>query len=91
MPTPLDNALHSKNLFLGFAALVTGVTAWSIWGQDMFPAQEEKPTGAPETWTKGQLKQWLSSRGVVVEESSTKDQLVAIVKTILDNPPKSNA
>ncbi|KXT00970.1 hypothetical protein AC578_8205, partial [Pseudocercospora eumusae] len=55
MPTPLDRALNSKNLFLGFTALVTAATAWSIWGQDMFP-KEPDPTGEPETWTDTEMR-----------------------------------
>ncbi|PYH36391.1 uncharacterized protein BO87DRAFT_374737 [Aspergillus neoniger CBS 115656] len=44
MPTPLDRALNSKNLFLGFAGMVTAAAAWAIWGGDMFPAEAD-PTG----------------------------------------------
>jgi hypothetical protein len=29
--------------FFAFAAVVAGVAAWSIWGQDLFPSQD--PTG----------------------------------------------
>lgn len=29
--------------FFAFAAVVAGVAAWSIWGQDIFPSQD--PTG----------------------------------------------
>ncbi|CAG8090566.1 unnamed protein product [Penicillium salamii] len=45
MPTPLDRALNSKNLFLGFAGMVTAVAAFSIWGSDVLPAQAD-PTGS---------------------------------------------
>lgn len=47
-------------MFLGFAALITGVTMYSIWGQDMFP-REEDPRGEPETWTADQMRRWLES------------------------------
>jgi hypothetical protein len=43
MPTPLDRATNQRGPFLAFAAIVTGVAAWSIWGQDMFPSSD--PTG----------------------------------------------
>lgn len=44
MPTALDRAMHSKNLFLGFAGMVTAAAAWAIWGSDIFPAESD-PTG----------------------------------------------
>ncbi|THV47541.1 hypothetical protein BGAL_0304g00130 [Botrytis galanthina] len=44
MPTPLDRALSSKNAVLAFTGIVTAAAAWSIWGTDMFP-KEEDPTG----------------------------------------------
>ncbi|KAB8203224.1 hypothetical protein BDV34DRAFT_227644 [Aspergillus parasiticus] len=44
MPTALDRAMHSKNLFLGFAGMVTAAAAWVIWGSDIFPAESD-PTG----------------------------------------------
>ncbi|KAJ4347470.1 hypothetical protein N0V95_005391 [Ascochyta clinopodiicola] len=43
MPTPLDRATSQRAPFFAFAALVTGVAAWSIWGQDLFPSSD--PTG----------------------------------------------
>ena len=33
--------------FFAFAAVVAGVAAWSIWGQDIFPSQD--PTGGTQT------------------------------------------
>ncbi|KAJ5090724.1 hypothetical protein N7532_009408 [Penicillium argentinense] len=53
MPTQLDRALNSKidgSKYLthptpGFAGMVTAVAAWSIWGTDVFPAEED-PTGS---------------------------------------------
>lgn len=50
----------SQNLFFGFAGLVSAATIWSIWGQDMFP-KEEDPKGEPETWTEEQMKRWLNN------------------------------
>jgi len=43
MPTALDRATNQRGPFLAFAAIVTGVAAWSIWGQDIFPNSD--PTG----------------------------------------------
>ena len=45
---------------MGFAAVVTGVAAWSIWGGDMFPAQAD-PTGEPEDWSEEDMRRWLNS------------------------------
>lgn len=45
---------------MGFAALVTGVAAWTIWGGDMFP-QAEDPKGEPEKWTDEEMRRWLRS------------------------------
>ncbi len=56
------NDLH-QNLFLGFAGIVTAVAAWSIWGQDMFPAQSD-PTGEPEKWTEDEMRRWLNAVSV---------------------------
>lgn len=47
-----------QNLFMGFAAIVTGVAAWSIWGGDIFPGAED-PKGAPESWTEEEMLRWL--------------------------------
>ncbi|CAG8929711.1 unnamed protein product [Penicillium salamii] len=58
MPTPLDRALNSKNLFLGFAGMVTAVAAFSIWGSDVLPAQAD-PTGNPDDWTLDDITRWL--------------------------------
>ncbi|KAK2766724.1 hypothetical protein FQN54_006038 [Arachnomyces sp. PD_36] len=60
MPTPLDRALNSKNLFIGFAGAVAAAAAWSIFGGDMFPAEPD-PTGKPEDWTAEELRRWLQA------------------------------
>ncbi|CAG5183375.1 uncharacterized protein ALTATR162_LOCUS10550 [Alternaria atra] len=57
MPTPIDRAVQQRGPFFAFAAVVAGVAAWSIWGQDIFPSQD--PTGDPETWTHDQCITWL--------------------------------
>jgi hypothetical protein len=50
----------SKNLFFGFAGVITAAAAWSIWGQDMFP-QLQDPKGDPQKWTEEEMRQWLNS------------------------------
>lgn len=52
-----------ENLFLGFAGIITAVSVWSIWGQDMFPAQED-PKGDPEKWTDDEMRRWLNAVGI---------------------------
>ncbi|KAG5288560.1 hypothetical protein I7I50_01866 [Histoplasma capsulatum G186AR] len=82
MPTPLDKALNSKNLFLGFAGIVTAAAVWSIWGGDMFPAEPD-PAGNPEDWTTEELRRWLSSRGLLPSSTASRDDLVERVKANL--------
>ncbi|EEQ88580.1 STE24 endopeptidase [Blastomyces dermatitidis ER-3] len=87
MPTPLDKALNSKNLFLGFAGLVTAAAAWTIWGGDMFPAEPD-PTGNPENWSIEELRRWLSSRGLLPSSTASREDLVERVKANLRHPRK---
>ncbi|KAI8308240.1 hypothetical protein K4K61_002853 [Colletotrichum sp. SAR11_59] len=60
MPTPLDNAMKSKNAVLAFGGLVTAVAVWAIYGGDMFPAGAD-PTGNPEEWTREEMRRWLAA------------------------------
>ncbi|KAE8452421.1 hypothetical protein EG329_000323 [Mollisiaceae sp. DMI_Dod_QoI] len=85
MPTPLDRALNSKNTFLAFTGIVTAVAAWSIWGQDMFP-KEGDPTGDPETWTREELRRWLSARNLHPNSKDTQEELLERVKANLRTP-----
>ncbi|GAB7357519.1 hypothetical protein MBLNU459_g0047t1 [Dothideomycetes sp. NU459] len=85
MPTPIDRALQSKNLFLGFAGVVTAVAAWSIFGGDMFP-QEADPKGEPESWSEDELKRWLNRRNLMAGSSATREELVARVRANLRAP-----
>jgi hypothetical protein len=39
--------------FFAFAAVVAGVAAWSIWGQDIFPSQD--PTGGMSLLISGDM------------------------------------
>ncbi|KAL2386456.1 hypothetical protein RJZ90_000593 [Blastomyces dermatitidis] len=82
MPTPLDKALNSKNLFLG---LVTAAAAWTIWGGDMFPAEPD-PTG--KNWSIEELRRWLSSRGLLPSSTASREDLVERVKANLRHPRK---
>ncbi|PGH18186.1 hypothetical protein AJ80_04573 [Polytolypa hystricis UAMH7299] len=89
MPTPLDKALHSKNLFLGFVGIVTAAAAWSIWGGEMFPSEPD-PTGVdPEDWTVDELRRWLKARGLLPSHRSSRKDLVERVKANMRPPPRS--
>ncbi|KAF7863910.1 hypothetical protein EAF04_006875 [Stromatinia cepivora] len=88
MPTPLDRALSSKNAVLAFTGIVTAAAAWSIWGTDMFP-KEEDPTGDPATWSREELRRWLAARDLHPQSKDTKEQLLERVKANLRVPRKS--
>ncbi|KAM0721679.1 hypothetical protein Q7P37_002604 [Cladosporium fusiforme] len=85
MPTPIDRAMNSKNLFFGFAGLVTAAAAWSIWGQDMFP-QREDPRGDPQTWSEEDLRLWLNSRDLQCTGKETREELLARVEANMRAP-----
>ena len=87
---------------MGFAALVTGVAAWSIWGGDMFP-QAEDPKGEPETWSEEDMKRWLNAvslldllsigqmadykqRNLMAGSTATREELLARVKANMRAP-----
>ncbi|KAJ5309011.1 hypothetical protein PENANT_c020G01470 [Penicillium antarcticum] len=90
MPTPLDKALNSKNLFLGFAGMVTAVAAISIWGGDVLPAQAD-PTGDPDNWTLDEITRWLRARGLLPNEKANREELLERVKANLRVPRRSAA
>ncbi|KAK4952186.1 hypothetical protein LTR10_010108 [Elasticomyces elasticus] len=85
MPTPIDKAMNSKNLFLGFAGLITAVSVWSIWGGDIFP-QAADPKGEPETWSEEDMKRWLNSRNLMAGSTATREELLARVKANMRAP-----
>ncbi|KAK0864305.1 hypothetical protein LTR57_007898 [Friedmanniomyces endolithicus] len=85
MPTPIDRAMNSRNMFLGFAGLVTAVAAWGIWGGDMFP-QAADPKGEPENWTEEDMKRWLDSRNLMAGSTATREELLARVKANMRAP-----
>ncbi|KAH8731448.1 hypothetical protein GQ44DRAFT_698759 [Phaeosphaeriaceae sp. PMI808] len=78
MPTPLDRATNQRAPFFAFAALVTGVAAWSIWGQDLFPSSD--PTGDPEAWTHEQCVAWLKNRNLHPSPLATTAELLERIK-----------
>lgn len=69
MPTPIDRALQSRNLFLGFAGLVALASFSTIFGGDMFPAEKD-PTGSPESWTDEELRRWLKNVGRLIRREA---------------------
>ncbi|KAL5391332.1 hypothetical protein DPSP01_001207 [Paraphaeosphaeria sporulosa] len=78
MPTPIDRAVSQRGPFLAFAAIVTGVAAWSIWGEDLFPSQD--PKGDPETWTHEQCVTWLKKRNLHPSPLATTPELLERIK-----------
>ncbi|BCR91954.1 Ish1 domain-containing protein [Aspergillus chevalieri] len=88
MPTPLDRAMNSKNLFLGFAGMISAAAVWAIWGNDMFPAEQD-PIGDPEDWTAEELKRWLRLRGLLPNARATREELLERVKANLRVPRAS--
>lgn len=48
------------NRTIAFAGAVIGAWAWSMTGGETFP-READPTGDPETWTREELRRWLSA------------------------------
>ncbi|KAF1950423.1 hypothetical protein CC80DRAFT_496859 [Byssothecium circinans] len=78
MPTPLDRATSSRTPFFAFAAIITGVAAWTIWGNDIFPSQD--PTGDPESWTHEQCLTWLNKRNLHPSPLATRDVLLERVR-----------
>ncbi|KAG9250265.1 uncharacterized protein F5Z01DRAFT_666686 [Emericellopsis atlantica] len=63
MPTQLDNMMKSKNMVLAFGGAVAAAALWTIWGSDMFPAEQD-PTGDPEGWSREDMRRWLAAVGV---------------------------
>ncbi|KAJ5934800.1 hypothetical protein N7454_001188 [Penicillium verhagenii] len=88
MPTPLDRAMNSKNLFMGFAGMVTAVAAYSIWGTDVFPSEAD-PKGDPEDWTADEMRRWLRVRGLLPTDNATREELLERVKANLRIPRNS--
>ncbi|OJJ41061.1 hypothetical protein ASPWEDRAFT_34538 [Aspergillus wentii DTO 134E9] len=81
--------MNSKNLFLGFAGMVTAAAAWTIWGNDVFPAEPD-PTGDPENWTVEEMRRWLRVRGLLPSEKATRAELLERIKANLRVPRKSS-
>ncbi|KAK4541608.1 hypothetical protein LTR36_007905 [Oleoguttula mirabilis] len=77
--------MNSRNMFLGFAGIVTAVAAWSIWGGDMFPQQED-PKGEPETWSEDDMKRWLNARNLMAGNTATREELIARIRANMRAP-----
>ncbi|KAL3465558.1 hypothetical protein BJX64DRAFT_285489 [Aspergillus heterothallicus] len=90
MPTPLDRALNSKNLFLGFAGMVTAAAAWAIWGNEMFPAESD-PQGDPGSWTLDEMRRWLRARGLMPHEKATREELLERIRANLRPGPRTQS
>ncbi|KAL5341318.1 hypothetical protein BJX70DRAFT_65854 [Aspergillus crustosus] len=88
MPTPLDRALNSKNLFLGFAGMVTAAAAYSIWGNEIFPAESDPKD--PSNWTLDEMRRWLRARGLLPDDKATREQLLERIQANLRVPRKSS-
>ncbi|KAL4979728.1 hypothetical protein BDW66DRAFT_95446 [Aspergillus desertorum] len=88
MPTSLDRAMNSKNLFLGFVGMVTAAAAWSIWGNEMFPAEDD-PKGDPGNWTLDEMRRWLRARGLMPDRKATREELLERIRANLQYQPKS--
>jgi hypothetical protein len=52
---------------------VTAAAAWTIFGGDIFPAQDD-PKGDPETWTREEMRRWL--KAVRLPISSIKELII---------------
>lgn len=79
--------MQSRNAFLGFAGIVTAVAAWSIWGGDMFPAED--PKGDPAMWADSELKSWLERRGLMPDKKATREELLERVRANMRPPPRT--
>jgi len=88
MRTPLDRALNSPNLLLGFAGIITAVAAWGIWGGDMFPVEPD-PSGSPENWTVEEMRRWLRNRSRLPDDMASREELLERVRANMR--PSSNA
>ncbi|KAK6855759.1 hypothetical protein PG990_000257 [Apiospora arundinis] len=84
--TPIDNAMKSKNAFLGFAGLIAAASVYMIWGSDLLPAEGD-PKGNPETWTREELRRWLANRDLHPQSSDTTEQLLGRVKANMRHMP----
>ncbi|KAL1869718.1 hypothetical protein VTK73DRAFT_2959 [Phialemonium thermophilum] len=87
MPTQLDNVMKSKNMFLAFTGLVTGVALWAIYGGDMFPPDSD-PKGDPETWTREEMRRWLAARNLHPQDADSREQLLERIRLNMRNPRK---
>lgn len=80
--TPLDRLLHSKakNAFLAFTGLIVAVSAYTILNPDPIFRGPEDPSGKPEDWTLGEMRKWLSLRGLEPADDATRAELLERIK-----------
>jgi len=90
MPTPVDRALQSRNLFFGFAGIVTVASLWTMWGGDVFPAEGD-PRGDPEYWTETEMRRWLKLRNLQPDSKMSRAELLERVKANLKIKPKTQS
>ncbi|KAH6893074.1 hypothetical protein B0T10DRAFT_559073 [Thelonectria olida] len=84
MPTPLDNAMKSKNMVWAFGLVVVAATAKVIWGSEMFPPEKD-PTGDPNTWTREEMRRWLAARNLFPQESDSREMLLERIQANMRN------
>ncbi|RKF75507.1 hypothetical protein GcM1_233033 [Golovinomyces cichoracearum] len=85
MPTSLDRALNQRSSLLAFTGIITGIAAWMILFQDIFPKARD-PTGNPETWTRAELIRWLATRDLQPSDNDSNEALLERVKCHLKAP-----
>lgn len=73
LPIQITSTLTEAKI--AFGGVVVAAAAWSIFGGDLFPAQED-PKGDPETWTREEMRRWLAAVSLVSasEENCTNPE-----------------
>ncbi|TQS35649.1 hypothetical protein Golomagni_03926 [Golovinomyces magnicellulatus] len=79
MPTSLDRALNQRSSLFAFTGIITGIAAWMILFQDIFPKASD-PAGNPETWTRDELMRWLAARDLQPNDNDSNEVLLERVK-----------
>ncbi|KAL1974302.1 hypothetical protein VTN31DRAFT_4506 [Thermomyces dupontii] len=85
MPNQIEKVINAKNLVLGFAAIVTAASVWSIWGGDIFPPEPD-PIGDPTQWATEELKRWLRKRDLLPDEGASREALIERVHANMRTP-----
>ncbi|KAF8464604.1 hypothetical protein BDZ91DRAFT_729461 [Kalaharituber pfeilii] len=75
-----------ENAFLAFTGLIVAVSAYTILKPDpIFPGQDD-PTGNPDDWTLGEMRKWLSLRGLEPSPNATREELLERIKLNIRAP-----